>query len=782
MSGVGGRSIRPDAAAKVQGKQPYVGDIHPPGMIHAAILASDQAPARILRLDVAAARQVEGVLAVVTAADLGDKNQIGIIFDDQPLLVETEIRMVGERLALVVAETPAACQAGLEAVELETEPLPGVYDAEHALDADAPQVHPDGNLIRTFAVDRGDLSSARDTAEVVIEETYRIGGQEHAYLEPQGCLAVPAPTGGMWLYSSTQCPFYVRSAVAKVLDLPLAEVRVLQTPTGGGFGGKEDYPNEIAACAALLAQRTRRPVRLLLPRELDFQASTKRHSMTVHHKLYADSSGCILGVDAEVIVDAGAYVGMSTVVSERANTSLVGPYAVDNVRIRTQVVRTNNLFGGPFRGFGAPQVTVVHECQMDRLARQVGLPPLQVRRLNALSPDRPLWSTGETIAQTERLGAVLDALADSEVMTGSEVIADSEVMTDSEVMADAPGLAPSPAASLVEDDERYRQGTGISVFIYGANLHHGGQPLDRGGALVQIQADGSVSVAIGVTEMGQGALTAARAIAATALGADEERIRITEVDTDMVADSGPTVASRATLVGGRAICDAADQLQARLLPLAAELLDAPDPDTLVVVEGGFESPETKRRVAFEEVAALLHARRENPAAVGWYRSEPRDYDAETGQGQAYMFYSFGAHATRVRVDTWTGKLEVLSITAIHDVGRVIHATAIEGQVEGGAVQAMGWACMENLSLQEGKLMNPSFADYLIPTAVDAPTVNMVFLEDPEPLGPFGARGIGEPSFITGAAAIANAVAAALGRPVTTIPLIPERILNMLGKE
>lgn len=771
MSALGGRSIRPDAAAKVQGKQKYVGDLRPPGMVHAAILASDQAPARIRKLDVSAARQVDGVVDVVTAADLGDRNRIGIVFDDQPLLADTEVRMVGERLALVLAETPAACRAGLAAIQVDLETLPGVYDAERALDADAPLVHPDGNLIRTFAVDRGDLEAARKAAEVVIEETYRIGGQEHAYLEPQGCLAAPEPTGGMRLYSSTQCPFYVRGAAARVLSQPLSAIRVLQTPTGGGFGGKEDYPNEVAACAAVLAQRSGRPVRLILPRELDFQASTKRHRMTVHHKLYADASGRILGVDAELLVDAGAYVGMSTVVAERANTSVVGPYSVDNLRVRTQVLRTNNLFGGPFRGFGAPQATVVHECQMDRLAREVGLTPLEVRRTNALAPDRSTWSSGETVASTERLGAVLDAVAESDVM--------------------------AQAPCVVEEGGRYRQGTGLAVFIYGCNLHHGGQPLDRGGALVQIQADGSVSLAIGVTEMGQGALTAARVIAATALGADEERIRITEVDTDMVADSGPTVASRATLVGGRAICDAADQLQTRLRPLAAELLDAAAPDTatadtatadnvtadnVVVVDGGYQTPDGRRRVAFEEVAALLHARRLNPVAVGWYRSEPREYDAETGQGQAYMFYSFGAHATRVRVDTWTGKVDVVSITAIHDVGRIIHQTAIEGQVEGGAVQAMGWACMESLNLDKGRLVNPSFTDYLVPTAVDAPPVNMVFLEDPEPLGPFGARGIGEPSFIPGSAAIANAVAAAVGRPVTDLPLIPERVLTMVGKE
>lgn len=756
MSGVGGRSIRPDAAAKVRGTQQYVGDLRLPGMLHAAILASDQAPARIGRLDVTAARLVAGVVDVFTAADLGERNRIGIIFDDQPLLVDGETRMVGERLALVIAETPKACARGLAAVELVLEPLPGVYDAEHALDADAPQVHPDGNLIKTFAVDRGDLDAVRETAEVVIEETYRIGGQEHAYLEPQGCLAAPEPTGGMRLYSSTQCPFYVRSAAAKVLDMPLSDIRVLQTPTGGGFGGKEDYPNEIAACAALAAQRTGRPVRLLLPRELDFQSSTKRHRMTVHHKLYADTQGRVLGMEAEVLVDAGAYVGMSTVVAERANTSLVGPYSVDNLRVRTQVLRTNNLFGGPFRGFGAPQVTVVHECQMDRLAREVGLTPLEVRRLNALTPERPIWSSGESVPRVERLGEVLDALAECDVL--------------------------SEAPCQVEDGGRFRQGTGISVFIYGCNLHHGGQPLDRGGALVQLQADGSVTLAIGVTEMGQGALTAARAIAASALGADEERIHIEEVDTALVADSGPTVASRATLVGGRAICDAAEQLQTRLRPLAAELLDVENPDTIAVVEGGYEAPDGQRRVAFEEVVALLYARRQNPVAAGWFSSEAREYDAETGQGQAYMFYSFGAHATRVRVDTWTGKLDVLSIHAIHDVGRVIHATAIEGQVEGGAVQAMGWACMENLTLDKGRLLNPSFTDYLVPTALDAPPVSMVFLEDPEPLGPFGARGIGEPSFIPGGAAIANGVAAAVGRPVTELPLVPERVLYMLGKE
>ncbi len=752
-SGVGARTTRPDAAAKTTGSLRYVADLRVPGLLYAAIKPAEVASARVKKIDVAAAKEVPGVAAVLTAADLTPaETRIGLIFDDQTLLVTERVRMAGDRLALVAAESRDACEAALEAIQVDLEPLPGVYDVEHALDADAPQVHDGGNLFKEFVVHRGDVDAARDQAEVKVEETYRIGGQEHAYLETQGCLVVPEPDGGMTVYASCQCPFYIRAAICRALGLPVGRVRVIQTPTGGGFGGKEDYPNEPAVCAAVLSARTGRPVQLVLPRELDVQASTKRHRIVVHHKLYADATGRVLGADIELLVDGGAYAGLSTVVAERANTSAVGPYAVDHVRISTKVCYTNNLFGGPYRGFGAPQVTVAHECQMDRLAREVGLGPLDVRRMNALSAEHPAFTSGEIIERPERLWDVMDKV--EQIAEGTNV------------------------HTLVEEGDRYRQGTGLALFIYGCNLHHGGQPLDRGGALVQIQSDGSVNVAIGVTEMGQGALAAARAIAAEALGAPADRIKVTEVDTALVPDSGPTVASRATLTAGNAICDAADQLQERLRPLAAELLEIP-PEQVHVAAGGFTGP-GDGFVSFADVAARLYQQRINPAATGWYRSEPRDYDPDTGQGGAYMFYSFGAHVTRVRVDTWTGKVDVLKVHAVHDVGRVIHPPSLEGQVQGGVVQAMGWAIMEDLRLQEGRLMNSSLTDYLIPTAADAPKVAMTFLEDPEPQGPFGARGIGEPSFIPGGAAIACAVSNALGTPVTELPLTAERVLNLIS--
>lgn len=753
-SGVGARTLRPDAAAKVAGAGKYVGDLKVPHMLHGAILPASLASARLTRLDVTEARRLDGVALVLTAQDLGAANRIGLIFDDQPLLVEDRVRMAGDRLALVAAETPALCRAALDSMVLDLDALPGVYDLGEALSPEAPKVHDGGNLVREFVVDRGDVAAAREGADIVLDQVFRIGGQEHAYLEPQGCLAVPDPDGGMRLFSSCQCPFYVRGAVSRALGLPLGRVRVVQTTTGGAFGGKEDYPNEVALCAAFLAARTGRPVRLVLSRELDMQASTKRHGMQIHHRLYAEAGGRIRGVEIDILVDAGAYAGLSTVVAERANTSAVGPYAVDHVRVRTRVCYTNNLFGGPFRGFGAPQVTVAHECQMERLARETGLTPIQVRRLNALTPERPHYSSGERIEHPERLTAVLDHV--EAVTRGDE------------------------ALPLGEAGDRYRQGTGVAIFIYGANLHHGGQALDRGGALVHLQADGSVNVSIGVTEMGQGAFAASRAMAAEALSAPAEAIHVTEVDTGLVPDSGPTVASRATLVAGSAILDAASQLQARLRPLAAELLGIAEPEVLLV-PGGFAAP-AGRVVPFAEVTALLYRRRIHPSALGWFRSEDRRYDPATGQGQAYLYYCFGAHVTRVRVDTWTGKVDVTHIHAIHDVGRAIHPPALEGQVQGGAVQAMGWAIMEDLILEEGRLKNPSFTDYLLPTAVDAPTVEMTFLEDPEPLGPFGARGIGEPSFIPGGAAIAAAVGNALGIPVTELPLTPERVLRRIARE
>ncbi len=749
---LGGRHPRPDAAAKVAGSTRYVADLSLPGMLHAAAVTAPRAPARVASLDIAAAAAVPGVVAVVTAADLPGPNTVGVIFPDQPLLAVDRVRMVGERVALVAARTPEAAWAAVRAVDVGLVDLPGVHDPVEALADGAPSVHPDGNLIRTFRVERGRASG---DADVVVEACYRIGGQEHAYLEPQGCLAVPEGRDRITIVASCQCPFYIQQGVARVLGLPLAAVRVEQAPTGGGFGGKEDYPTEPAACAAVLAWRTGRPVRFVLPRELDMQASSKRHAAVIRHRWGADADGRIRFAEVETFMDAGAYVGLSTVVAERANVSAIGPYAVPSVRVATHVVYTNNLFGGAFRGFGAPQVTVAAEATMDALADRLGLDPVEIRRRNLLDDRSRVTCTGQRLR-----GPVLarECLERAVEASGWEAF-----------HRRPPVQGPS------------RRGMGIALTMYGCNLHHGGQRLDRSSAVVILQADGSVVARVGLTDMGQGNLTAVQTIVAQALGVAPARVQVWQPDTSTLADSGPTVASRGSQMSGMAVLDAIRRLRRRLDPVAADLLGC-QPRQVRLIDGcAVVDGDEERRVTIDAVAAEMAARRIDPAVLGWFRSRPRPFDPDSGRGEPYAFYAMACHVARVTVDADLGLVGVEEVTAVHDVGRIIHRDALEGQVEGGVVQGVGWALTEELRLDSGRLTNPSFTDYVIPTAADVPTIGVVPVESDGPAGPFGAKGIGEPSFIPAGAAVRNAVCRALGVEVNTVPLTPPVLVDAVGE-
>ncbi len=747
---------RPDAATKAMGRARYCADVQLTGMLHGVIVASPVASGILSGLDVSAAEAAPGVVAVLTAANLPGNNRVGLIFDDQPLLVTDRVRMAGDRLALIAATTLEAAQRAARLVKFTIDPLPGVHDVRRALEPGAPLVQEQGNLLKEFFVKRGAPQTCRD-ADLVLEDEFVIGGQEHAYLETQGTVAEPQPDGSWLLHSTTQCPFYIRGRVARFLGLPISRVRVRQTVTGGGFGGKEDYPDEPAMCAAALAKATGRPVSLILPRDQDMQMSTKRHAMVVRHKLYASLSGRIRGVEVQVLVDAGAYAGLSTVVAERANISSVGPYDIEHVSVLTQVIYTNNLFGGPYRGFGAPQVAAAHEAQMDRLARAVGQDPFEIRRINGVSAKNPEFTSGEALPQAHLYGKLLDELEEKSGWKREK----------------------AAIAAAREADPGACEGIGLATIIYGVNLHWGGQRLDRGGAYVLIQADGTVNAAVGITEMGQGALAAMRTICAAGLGIDETRVQITEVDTALVPDSGPTVASRATVSGGNAVLDAVRQLNERLLPLAAGKLGLSGPEGVVCRDGVYSHPSTTVTTTFNEVVALLYGRRQNPGALGWFMSPEREYDPATGQGRAYAFYTFGGHVVRVRVDRATGLVTVREVTAAHDVGKIIHGLSAEGQVQGGVVQGLGWALSEELKLDAGRLKNPGFTDYLIPSSMDIPErINIVFLEEPEDQGPFGAKGLGEPSFISVGAATLNAVSHALGRDVSVLPLTPERVVGL----
>ena len=749
---LGGSHARPDALAKVTGQTRYVGDIALPGMLHAAVAAADVSSARVGSVDTSRALEIPGVEAVMTAQDVPGANLIGVIFPDQPLLVEDRVRMVGDRFAVVAARSPEAAWRSATAVSAQLEPLAGVHDPVEALKAGADAVHDSGNLVHTFRVERGDIKKAEARATVVVEAEYRIGGQEHAYLEPQACLAIPE-AGRVTVLASCQCPFYIQQGVARVLGLPLSAVRVEQAPTGGAFGGKEDYPSEPAACAALLAWRTRRPVRLLYPREHDLQATTKRHAMRVHHRWGADRAGRLRFAEVDVLLDAGAYAGLSTVVAERANASAIGPYDVAAVRVRTRVAYTNNLFGGAFRGFGAPQVTWAHEATMDRLARELGLHPVELRRRNVLGERRRVTSTGQRLPAPVMAKACLEK-------------------------AVAASSAEQPARALPPG--RWLHGTGTALVLYGCNLHHGGQHLDRSSAVVILQADGSAVVRVGLTEMGQGNLVAAQTVAATALGIDPVKVEVWQPDTTTVADSGPTVASRGAHASGLAILEAVRRLRRRLDPVAAELLGCEPSQVMLGGDAARVFGEPEQTIAMEQVVQEMVRRRIETIATGWYRSRRRRFDPATGLGSPYEFYAMACHVARVAVDPDLGLVRVEHVAAAHDVGKVLHRDALEGQIQGGIVQAMGWALTEELKLSRGRLLNPGFTDYLIPTSDDAPAISIALLEDAPGSGPFGSKGIGEPSFIPTAAAIRNAVCDAIGAEVDRLPLTPPVIVEALA--
>jgi len=753
---LGGRHERPDARAKVAGSTRYVADLALPGMLHAALAVSPVPSARVRGLDISAARAVASVEAVLTAADIPGENQVGVVFPDQPLLVEDRVRMVGDRLALVAARTPEAAWEAARLVQPVLEPLLGVHDPAAALNSGAPSVHEGGNLVHTFKVVRGDMARESARADVVVEATYKIGGQEHAYLEPQGCLAIPEGRQRITIITSCQCPFYVQQAVARVLGLPLAAVRVEQAPTGGGFGGKEDYPSEPAACAAVLAFVTGKPVRLVLPRELDMQASTKRHADVVRHRWGAGRDGKLRFAEVETVMDAGAYIGLSTIVAERANVSSIGPYHVPAVRVATHVVYTNNLFGGAFRGFGAPQVTWAAEATIDKLARRLGMDPLELRRRNVLDDRRRRICTGQLLRQPVLARECLDRAA---ALAGWE-----EFHAHPRAISDA-----------------RRDGMGIGLVLYGCNLHHGGQRLDRSSAVVILQPDGSVVVRVGLTEMGQGNLAAAQTMAAQALGVDPAVVQVWQPDTTTVGDSGPTVASRGAHMSGLAILDAVKRLRTRLDPVAAELLGC-RPDE-VELAGGFASVRgaPERTLPMARVAAEMAARRIEGIATGWHRTKARRFDPETGTGAPYEFYAVACHIARVKVDADLGLVRVEEVSAAHDVGRVIHRDALEGQIQGGIVQGMGWAVSEELKLDRGRLANPSFTDYVIPTAADAPRIAIAVVESEGAGGPYGAKGVGEPSLIPTPAAVRNAVCEALGVEIDRLPLTPPTVVEALGE-
>ncbi len=728
--------LRREGVAKLTGAALYTDDIVFPGAWYGATVRSTEPHARLLGIERDPAFDWSGVV-LVTAAEIPGENVVSLMSDDQPALVPTEIRHVAEPVALVAAADAETARAARDHVRLRTEPLPATLDP---LASDHAFAH--------YEIVKGDVEDALATADIVVEGTYRTGHQEQLYIEPQAMIAVPREDGGVTIHGSLQCPYYVHSALKRALGLDDERTVIVQAETGGGFGGKEEYPSMIAIHAALLARAAGRPVRMIYDRHEDLIATTKRHPSIVTHRTGLTHDGRLVAQDIEVVMDAGAYCTLSPVVLSRGAIHAGGPYHCPNVRIRARTMATNTPPNGAFRGFGAPQVEFAVETHVNRIAERLRLSPAEVRRRWAYEVgDRT--ATGQLLRASVAARDVLEraveasgfeqARARARARTGGEAAADAG---RAGALDDGPGVAVA-------------SGVGLALGWHGAGFTGGGERRLASVAALELTAEGRIVVLTAATEMGQGARTVLPGLVAETLGVSVEAVDVAPVDTSLVPNSGPTVASRTTMIVGGLLVRAAERLRDE-----------------VEAEAGRPFADVYETWARTHGPARIAERFDGYPGIEW--------DDATHRGDAYPAYGWAAAVAEVEVDLDTGEVAVRSVVAVDEVGRVVNPVMAAGQIEGGTLQAVGYATIEEIKLADGRYVNDRLATYLIPTALDAPRITALTVERPFSGAPHGAKGLGELPMDVGAPAVIAAIHDATGVWITDLPATPEKILAALA--
>jgi len=732
-SPVGGSFTRPDAVGKATGALRYTADLAFPDMLHARVLRSAHAHARLLAVDTSRAKAHPGVVAVLTAADVPGAKNHGVSQNDWPVLAYDKVRYYGDAVALVVAEAPEAAEEALALIDVTYEPLPVVDSPEAALAPGAPHVHDRGNVLKEIHVHKGDVAAGFAQADQIVEETYRTPSGDHLFLEPEASVAVPEADGRLTVYVGSQIPFDDRRQVAASLAIGENQVRIVLMPVGGAFGGKEDIAGQIHA--ALAAKITGRPVRLVWSRRESMITHPKRHATVIHARLGAMTDGRLVAAQVQILGDTGAYASLGEHVMTRAATHVTGPYAVPNVEVTCYALYTNNPPAGAYRGFGATQAQFVAELQIDRMAERLGLHPLEIRRRNAL---RVGWETctGQLLRESVGLLECIDKV--EQAVEGFKASEDS-------------GGAPDKA-----------RGWGYACAYKNVGL--GGGAVDSAGAEVE-WLDGRVQVRAGAAEVGQGLLTILAQIAADRLGVSPQRVDVLLGDTDRTLDGGPTTASRQTFVTGNAVRQAAGELRATLATAASRALGAPA-DALSFRDGCVWAP-SGRSLSLEEAAGL--AREEERALCASTVFQPPSTVPLGQEGDSRFAFGFAAQAAEVEVDLNSGQVRVLRVITATDVGKAINPLAVEGQLEGGVMMGVGYALTEELVMDKGKVLSDNLVRYRVPTIRHLPEITPILVEHPVSSGPYGAKGIGEITSIPTAPAIANAIFDAVGVRLSSLP-------------
>jgi CO/xanthine dehydrogenase Mo-binding subunit len=743
MPSVGHPVRRLDAFAKVTGRAKYAADLEFSRMLHAKVVRTPCAHARIRRIFFDEVLRLPGVVAVLSPDDVP-----GTYGDDTwvQVLVRNRARSYADALAVVAAESERTAIEACSKVGIDYEEMPSVFDVEEAIRPDAPVLHGERNLFHTHRIRKGDVSAGFRESDLLLERTYVMPAAEHAYLEPETATGVVEPDGRITVYGSIKTPFDVRRMVAKVLDTGLDRIRIVPATLGGYFGGKDEDMALMACRVALLARKTGRPVRISNTREESLLESTKRHRFVMKYKVGAKRDGRLAAMDIEILADAGAYSMKTPHVTFRSCAEATGPYEVPNVRVDVHSVFTNNNNSGAFRGFGSPQVDFAVESMMDELAEGLGVDPYQFRSKNAFSQGSRT-ATGQALEGSVTLRKCMDLAVEKS------------------------GWRERRSA---HPEGTMRRGLGLAASFRGISL--GGASVDTAGALVSIQEDARVLVSCGMVEGGQGPQTVLCQICADALGIPLEKVSFLDWDTGSVPDSGPTVASRATLVGGNAVKKACEQLLEEIFVTVSEALDTP-PDQLTCTDGViFSGRDAGLRLTFEEAVAECRKRGRRLVSIGWYKVPSTGIAPETGQGIPFFKYVYGADVAEVEVDTQTGSVRLLKYVSVHDVGRAINPELVAGQIYGGVCMGLGTALFENYALSGGRPQNFNLDQYKIPTAMDMGDVTVITVEGNLEEGPFGASSIGEPASQIVAPAIMNAIAHATGRRIYRLPADLEKVL------
>ena len=752
---IGKRIPHRDAVEKVKGNAVFTADIKLSGMLHGKILRSPVAHAKIRNIDISKAENLKGVKAVITAKDIPlVKYSISPTWADKLVLADEKVRYIGDEIAAVAAVDEEIAEEALELIQVEWEELPAVFDPLEAMQPGAPRLHDavENNISKTLEMECGNVADGFAEADIVLEDTFSTQAQSHCSLETHCCIATCSPTDDVKMWVNSQAPHPLRQRLAATLNIDAAKIHISTPYIGGGFGSKIDLEPAQAICV-LLAKKTGKPVKIEHSRKEQFISTRMRHPTINKLKFGVKRDGTIVAKQAEVVMDNGAYNSHGPAVLTYHNVMFSTLYRVNNIKYEGRLVYTNKNWGGACRGYGDPQASFAQEVMMDMIAEALNMDPIDLRLKNANIPN--------------------EVTANAVQITSCGL---KECLTQAR---DVSGWTAKKAAQ-----KKYR-GLGVAAMIYtgGGSI---GSGFNYSGATMQMNADGTLHLLMGAVDIGQGSNTILTQMAAEIIGVAPETISLTSADTDSTFPCMGTFGSRVTFCAGSAVTEAANGLKQQLLENAADVLEANIDDLEVKEKKVFVKGSPDKAISYAEIGATSFYKKKKPLVAHGYYNGPEDvspeFDPVTYRGYPAPALVFGTHLADVEVDPATGKVDVLNFVAAHDLGKAINPLLVEGQIEGGAAQGIGWSLMERVQFENGEIVNPNFHDYKMLTIKDIPKITPLLIETIDPNGPFGAKGIGECAMVPTAPAVVNAIYDAVGVRIKDLPATSEKIFMGLKEK